>query len=73
MIWVAAFPNPGGNNVKIVHVDKSKAKRVLAEVTVHASVEEVNFWCVAYTLADAALQDDFAHCRAKLLDFLSMP
>ena len=37
----AVFSNPGGSNVKVVHVDKSKAKRVLAEVTVHASVQEV--------------------------------
>lgn len=28
--------------MKVVHVDKSKAKRVLAEVTVHASVKEVS-------------------------------
>ncbi len=37
----AVFPNPGGSNVKVVHIDKSKAKRILAEVTVHASVQEV--------------------------------
>ena len=31
--------------MKVVHVDKSKAKRVLAEVTVHASVKEVSTGC----------------------------
>ena len=39
--WSAVLPNPGGNNVKVVHVDKFKSKRVLAEVTIHASVKEV--------------------------------
>ena len=43
--WPAVLPNPGGNNVKVVHVDKSKSKRVLAEVTIHASVKEV---CTAF-------------------------
>ena len=73
MGWVAAFPNPGGNNVKIVHVDKSKAKRVLAEVTVHASVEEVStatFCYVAYTLASLPYRMLSSQCRAKLLEML---
>ena len=43
---LAVLPNPGGNNVKVVHVDKSKSKRVLAEVTIHASVKEV---CPAFS------------------------
>ncbi len=76
MIWVAAFPNPGGNNVKIVHVDKSKAKRVLAEVTVHASVEEVStatFCYLLILLPTPPYRMVSAHCRAKLLELMSMP
>ncbi|CAL8464995.1 g4530 [Coccomyxa elongata] len=43
-VYTGVFPNPGGGSVKLVQVDKVKSKRILAEVTVHASVEEV--WAV---------------------------
>jgi hypothetical protein len=39
-VLFAVFPNPGGGSVKLVQVDKVKNKRILAEVTVHASIEE---------------------------------
>ncbi len=40
---MTVFPSPGGgsNSVKLVQVDKVKTKRILAEVAVHASVDEV--------------------------------
>ena len=43
MVSMTVFPSPGGgsNNVKLVQVDKVKTKRILAEVAVHASVDEV--------------------------------
>ncbi len=56
-VSLAVFPNPGGGSVKLVQVDKVKSKRILAEVTVHASVEEVSTLFISHlTRSDVTTQ-----------------